>query len=249
MYKKLSLWLLWLATYAGFLLLTLPAIQAYRLLPAAQASTIKVGSLSGTVWNALAKEVQVGELRFRQAELSPNLLPLLTGKFTFNIKVSGRDLKAQTTLHPEPEGRWHLTNLQATLDAAQLAGWLKLTARFSGEIRLSLEELRVHAQGIQDVRGKVIWDQAVIDSPLPIKLGKLQCDFRTQNKQLVGTVKNSGEEISLRGKLTLGVGGDYQLDLTLKPRTDALRQQLATSTPWIRPQRGGEYLFQFQGRL
>ena len=233
MYKKLSVWLLWLATYAGFLLLTLPAIQVYRLLPAAATSSLKFSSLSGTVWNARAKDVEVGELRFSQAEFSPNIMQLLTGKLAFNIKLRGRDLNAQTTLRSESDGRWHLSNLQGTADAAQLPGWLKLSPRFSGTIRLSIEELRVHAQGVQDVRGTVVWEQAVIEAPLPLKLGKLQCDFRTHNKQVVGTVKNSGEAITLRGKLHLGVGGDYQLDLTLKPRTDAVRQQLAAATPWI----------------
>ena len=195
MKKKFAIGGVFLLTYIGFLIATLPA--PFVLNQFSLPRNIQLSGVNGSIWDTAIAQVTIDGNHVQQVNARLSFLSLLTLNPKLNITFGDEFIAG-------PEGAFALTlsqnkakidNLKLLLKANNIAQQLTLplpmTAR--GDVELTLEsaevDLKKNNQCIA-AKGKVTWSKAgVIALEQNVKLGKLTADIGCENGALA-IIKN-----------------------------------------------------------
>lgn len=213
--RKVAFGLLIAGIYLFWLLLTAPA----RLLTFALPDGVRVGELTGTVWQGEARQLAWRGVRLDHLRWT---LTFSSGLPGWRVTLDDPDglrghvsLQGMTTLR--------LQNGLFTIPANLARRWLTpaLPAEARGQITLNLSEGRFNQTGCQQVSGgRVQWREAQLSSPagsleLADVSGKFSC---TPAGALALTLSQDSHQLSLTGEGTLSPDGRYAFRGKLQTR-------------------------------
>ncbi len=95
-------------------------------------------------------------------------------------------------------------------------------ASFSGDLIGSIEKLSLVNNLLTEARGALVWENAALQTPIPTELGTVNVDIvpEGENAHLV-TLKASGGDVSMDGRITLTLNGDFNANVLFTPAASA----------------------------
>ncbi len=236
--------------YLFFLVLTFPAIHAYRFFHD-YAREINPSSVEGTVWNMQSDNLRIGNWLFHTTRGSLNLLPLLAGNISIDVNLKGRGSRTSTTIKFISDKEIQFTDLKAKFPAHKLALWLRKPNSFGGNLNFKMNQLSlIKPKGsFAKVKGKVVWKKASIGAGITIKLGKVVFDVKSQGKTIKAKIHNSKSKFSISGQLELKQSGQYSLfaKIGAKSKSDLKTKLLIKQLG--KTDSKGRYHFRLKGRI
>lgn len=237
-----------------FLLLTVPARHAWGWLGGGQ---LAVQGIEGSLWSGRVARLAhpafpVGPLAWRWRPQA-----LLLGRLEYQVFLQsgagGGELRAGRGLFA---GRY-IAAAHLSLPAAELARRAPLElVTLAGDFQIDIDELRLSPAGSTDgigaLHGVLVWRDAEIVRPNPMRLGQVQMRIGLREGRIVGTLDNGGDEsgpLELSGELSIGADRRYRLDALLKPRANAdapMREALGLLGA---PDARGRYRLQYSGSM
>jgi len=190
MKKKFAIGGVFLLTYIGFLIATLPA--PFVLNQFSLPRNIQLSGVNGSIWDTAIAQVTIDGNHVQQVNARLSFLSLLTLNPKLNITfgdefIAGPEGALALTLS---QNKAKIDNLKLLLKANNIAQQLTLplpmTARGDVELTLASAEvdLKKNNQCIA-AKGKVTWSKAgVIALEQNVKLGKLTADIGCENGAL-----------------------------------------------------------------
>jgi len=190
MKKKFSIGFIFLITYLGFLIATLPTSQLLNQFSLPK--DVSVSGVSGSVWHTHIAQVIIGETRIQKVKAKLSFWSLFTLTPKLSITFGDSFIKG-------PEGELELVlslekaiinDLKLLVNANEIAQQLTLPLPISaqGNIELIIPSAEV---ALQDnikclaLEGSVVWSKAgVIALEQNIKLGNLNADINCKNGAL-----------------------------------------------------------------
>ncbi len=239
--------------FALALVATLPASQALpraATLLQARGIAVSASGIDGTVWSGRLAEARVAGLSLGASEWSLSPWRLLLGEagVDFRTRPAGGALSGRARLGTDHVA---LSGMEGDLPAGVLLQGvsLPLPVEVDGKVTLRIEQLDWRAGQFEAAAGTLLWRQAAIVSPTPVRLGDLRVALAPgPNGTLIGKLSDGGGPLGIAGDLTLGKGS-YRLDATLTARADA-EPALAQSLPLLgRPDGKGGYRVTWAGRI
>lgn len=254
---KLSLRVFWLVllglvAYIVFLLISLPAAQAWSWIGShvpAQAF-----GLSGTVWHGQAAVViqQGRRLEAVQWDLKP--ASLLLGRLRANVQARLPNGRLRGDFAVTPGGRFAAQQLRLDMPAPELLQWAglssKLPVRVEGQLDTLMRDLAVNGPRVERADGLISWHGAAIrfgSAPLP--LGDLALRLEPGTGGTNGTLTNQGGAIDLGGTLRLSPDGRFVLDLAVQARDNPAQETVPAMKLLGIPTDGGKVQARLSGNL
>lgn len=228
-----------------FLLLTLPARQIWAWLSDGQ---LAAQDIQGTLWSGRA--ARVVHPIFSAGPIVWHIRPqaLLLGRLEYQVFVQsdagGGELHAGIGVFA---GRY-IEDVHLTQSAADVARRISNNMfALSGDFQFDLDQLQLSADGITALHGVVIWRDARVAQPSAMVLGHVQIQLALRDGRVVGTLGDEGGPLEVTGEVQIGMDRAYQLNIQLKPRSNAdanLQQSLALLGA---PDAQGRYHVQYSG--
>ncbi len=242
-------------TYLVVLIALFPAghavgLIAPRLAPAGL--SLAAHGITGTVWSGSAETVSVNGTYAGQVEWRLRLLSLITGRVGIDWQARlGDEGHAAGRSRIAPDGTMTIQGLEATVTAeAAYARFPYLPVVPTGELTLSLSELRIEQGRPTGATGQVAWSEAGLSAPQPLRFGELRLALETSPQgEIIGRFADGGGPLQTEGTVTLSPEGQYRLDLLLTPAPDAensLKQGLMLVG---RPDARGRARLQLNGQI
>lgn len=217
--------------------------------------TLKVGSVSGSLWRGSAYSVSwPGTGQGRGVDLSrfswklkPWSLLLLSPAVELDAKYREQEFQGRvsTTL----AGTWRLQEFNALLPAQALA--LPTPLPLSGRLSIAIDRLTVEgSRGFTEAQGRIaLQDVSFQDGSRRWPLGNFAADLGTHQGQLKASMFDLGGPGSLEGEFLLAGGGQFSLSSLVAPRGDdgPLGQSLLTLLG--EPTEDGRVRLQYSGQL
>lgn len=216
--RVLWLGLLGLVAYLVFLIVSLPAAQAWKLIDGQV--PVKAFGLNGTVWEGSAAVVLQAARRIEALQWDLRPSRLLLGRLDANIqaRLPGGRIRSDVSLSP---GSVAARQVRFEMPAPELVQWAgfrqQLPVRLEGQFDAVLRELLVDGKQIEKVDGLVGWNNAVIrfgSAPLP--LGDLALRLEPATGGTNGTLTSQGGTIDVGGTMRLSPDGRFVMDLAVK---------------------------------
>lgn len=213
--------LLGLLAYALFLLLSLPAAQAWSWVGGQL--PVQAYGLSGTVWSGQAAVVvqQGRRLEAVQWELQP--ASHLTGRLRADIQALLPDGRLRGNVSIAPGNRFTAQQLRLDMPAPELLQWAgisdRLPVQVTGRLDALLRELAIAGPRVEKADGLLNWHGAVVRfGSIALPLGDLALRLEPATGGTNGTLVNHGGAIDLGGTLRLSPDGRFVLDLAVQVR-------------------------------
>lgn len=217
--------------YLGFLLITLPAEQAYALAKtyiATDAPVIMEG-VTGTIWNGKANTAYIAGQRIKALSWSMQPWGLFLGRLQTGFDFRDGENFAHGNIAQGIGGRTYLSDLQANIALQKITAAAKLPLGLQGSVGLNLERLEIENNLPVDVAGTVAWQGAEINFPSKYTIGDLKATLATQNGIIKASIIDGGGPLQADGLLTLNPDGKYKFTGTFSSRDNkqpALKQGL-----------------------
>ena len=109
----------------------------------------------------------------------------------------------------------------------------------------------VLAQGsVPVIDGTLNWNRATVTIAETADLGNVSILINEKDDSpLAASISNKGGHLSLDGKLTTTLQGDYSLQLTMKPNSTASDNLVSSIAMFARKQRDGNFILNNSGNL
>ncbi len=206
--------LIGLPLYAILLIGTAPAHLASRYLPA----TVYYQQLEGSVWRGMAANVMVDKLALGDVRWRTNPLPLLWGRVSLKLATQRPELQGKARVSLRKNQGVTIKGLQLRGDITALSPYLEAyTVNLSGTLSADIDTLDVGEDGIQDIAGTILLNQARLTAPLTLALGDVKAELDHPQEKAELQLSNSGGDLLLKGKIDLDKGWQYQTNLRLEP--------------------------------
>jgi len=180
---------------------------------------LEVSNPRGSAWSGQAtladRHGPLGNIDWRL-----DILPLLLGRLGADLHFDG----------PLGEARGHvrvdspaitIRNLDLSLDILAITSRPPALFPTRGSLVGRIGEARVDADGIARLEGQLSLQQTGLTFPMELALGDFMVDFATANNTITGTISSSEKPLSARGQVRITQGSRYQLNLTLRPDSEA----------------------------
>lgn len=213
--------LLGLFAYALFLLLSLPAAQAWNWLE--DQVPAQAFGLSGTVWNGQAAVVLQQGRRLEAVQWDVKPASLLTGRLRADLQARLPDGRLRGDVSLSPGGRIAVRQLRLDMPAPELLQWAgvsgQLPVQVDGQLDALMQELVVDGERVEHVDGLLNWHGAIARfGNIALPLGDLALRLEPATGGTNGTLVNQGGAIDLGGNLRLSPDGRFVLDLAVQAR-------------------------------
>ncbi|NKC12988.1 MAG: hypothetical protein GKR94_12530 [Gammaproteobacteria bacterium] len=224
---RMALVLAWFASvYLGALLVNTPAAWLHAHLPESWRTPLL--TVSGLLRQGEGRLAYAGVggsgIRIRWA-LAPWLL--WKGCSAGTLRVANSPVDARMELCPFNESL-HVAEARFTLEAAQVAGLLRLPASaLRGQMVVHLAEFQLTPDAIH-VDGRIEWAGAEIDFAVPTTLGRVTAQLRPAAGAVLVEARNSGEyDVGLELTVKVDSTGRYEVTGTLEPVRPGFTARLA----------------------
>lgn len=224
--RIIGLCLLGLISYLLAMIVFFPAAPVVdRIRP--QLGSVAVEGVSGRLYKGLINTVRSTddllplELRNVGWTLAPQTL--LKGGTGAAITFDGYGGQGRGLVLRKWNGDIVVNDFKVNVQAKDLEPLLPVpVASFSGEIRTEIANLQLVDQLLTRFEGQLIWEDAVLESPVPASLGTVNIDVQPDGEQShVVALDAQGGDVAVDGTVTLTLGGDFSADVMLTPSPDA----------------------------
>jgi general secretion pathway protein N len=250
MKKKFAIGIIFLMTYLGFLVATLPATVVFNQIP--YPNNISLSGVSGSIWHTNIEQIVVGEVTINKirTELSFWSLFTLTPQLpvTFgNSFLAGPEGKFDITLSQEKIEIEHFSLLlKANEIAQQLTLPLPVTAQ--GDVEITLDYANINLADKNKclaVKGLVTWSKAgVIALNENIQLGNFNANLSCEEGSLA-LLLSPKNDLGVTLNAYLGQSGRVSGNGFLKPGVK-FPPELVSALPFLgRKDSQGRYRLSF----
>lgn len=253
--KRVMLWVAGgLAVYLLALVATVPAAQVLpRAVPLLESRGVRLAAsgIEGSLWSGRMARVAVNGVALGESEWSLSPWRLLLGEagFGFSVTPQGGYLAGDVRLSDE---RLTLSGVGGELPASTLVASLPrlpMPVEVEGSVTVEVNTLDWAAGKLDAAEGVIVWRQATVLAPMPMRLGDLKMELVPgPNGTLLGKLSDGGGPLGVKGDVTLSPGG-YRLNAVLTPRADTDPALAQTLTLLGRPDNQGGYRLTWAGRL
>ena len=236
--------------YFIFLLTTIPAAPVINLFK--NSLPVTISNVSGTLWNGQAGTVRTQQnLTLKNIEWSflPWRLLLFNVAFDVNAEYNNKPLSSR--LSTGISRNLYVDNLNMKLDATDIAAIVSLPlGELSGEFHVRVNNAVLAQGAVPVIDGTLNWNQASVTIAETADLGNVSILINEKDDSpLAASISNKGGHLSLEGKLTTTIQGDYSLQLTMKPNTSASDNLVSSIAMFARKQRDGNFILNNSGNL
>ena len=236
--------------YFIFLLTTIPAAPVINLFK--NSLPVTISNVSGTLWNGQAGTVHTQQnLTLKNIEWSflPWRLLLINVAFDVNAEYNSKPLSSR--LSTGISRNLYVDNLNMKLDAADIAAMVSLPiGELSGEFHLRINNAVLAQGAVPVIDGTLNWNQAAVTIAETADLGNVSVLINEKDDSpLAASISNKGGHLSLDGKLTTTLQGDYSLQLTMKPNASASNNLVSSLSMFANKQGNGNFIVNNKGNL
>ena len=236
--------------YFIFLLTTLPAAPVISLFK--DSFPVTISKVSGTLWSGQAGTVRTQQnLTLKNIEWSflPWRLLLINVAFDVNAEYNKKPLTSR--LSTGISRNLYVDNLNMKLDATDITAIVSLpVGELSGEFHLRVNNAVLAQGAVPIIDGTLNWNQATVTIAETADLGNVSILINEKDDSpLAASISNKGGHLSLEGKLTTTLQGEYSLQLTMKPNTSASDNLVSSIAMFAKKQRDGNFILNNSGNL
>lgn len=216
--RRLLLFLIAVLIIAIVVAITCPAQFAYNLV-ADRLGAVRLGGISGGIWQGHASSVQVfgTELGALDWQLQP--MPLLHGIVAAHLALSGGEIVGAGDVERAFDGAIdvHDANLQAPAHVAAPA--LDIPAlQLLGDLDIAIAHARLRGPWPEAANGTAHWRNAAVAGAAQAQLGDLEATFASAaDGSIGGNAHDLGGPLQLNGTFRVNAGS-YDADATLRAR-------------------------------
>lgn len=246
--RRFALFLAVLLAVAALAVATCPASFAWRFV-ADKAGTVKLGGLSGTIWNGHAASASVFGNELGALDWHLAALPLLRGRVAANLDLRGGAVTGEGTVARESDGVLQVTGVTIHFPASLAAPALDIPMlQLLGRIDIDIAQLRMEGAWPTEAQGKIRWHNAAVAGAAQAPLGDFQAQFASApDGSIAGAAHDLGGPLQLDGTFRIDAGG-YAVRAKLAAR-DANPQVLGALRYMGQPQGDGSTLLLIHGKF
>lgn len=195
------------------LVYTAPAHLTMRYLP----PSVTVAEVGGTLFSGHAEDVKINDFNLGQVSWTLKPLFLLLGKLKAQVRVD-RDALSGNGAVFVTFGQAGVEDAKFSASADLLSGYLgAYGVRLDGQFDLELQSFTATPEGPGDAQGLLIWHDARLIQPSPLKLGDVRFDISQQEDAAVGILNNNGNTLILDGQMEVKAGWQYLTRIKVEP--------------------------------
>jgi len=246
--RRLVLFLVAILIIACVVAITCPAQFAYGLI-ADRLGAIKLGGLSGSIWDGHASSVQVFGAPLGALDWQLQAAPLLHGIATAHLALSGGEITASGDVSGGSGGAVEVADAMVHAPAHLAAPALDIPAlQLLGDLDIAIAHARLLGAWPEAANGSAHWRNAAVAGAAQAQLGDLEATFASAaDGSIDGNVHDLGGPLQLTGTFRLNAGS-YDADATLRAR-DA-NAQVSEALRYIgEPQADGSSHLVIHGQL
>jgi hypothetical protein len=214
---------------------------------------ISANGISGTVWSGSAASAAINGIILGRTDwsISPWYLPLGTVASHWRIEPQQGYLEGEARIG---RNSLRLANVEGKLPAMLLVNYIArapLPLVVQGDISVHMDDVLRNGDKIESASGTLVWHQAALAQPFPVKLGDLKAEFApAAYGAIAAKLSDSGSgPLALKGNITLKADGTYRFNATLTARSGA-DPALANALPLMGMSDGmGGYQIVWAGRF
>lgn len=230
MKRNLGYGLLVMCAYIVFLIVQLPAAQAYAWLQPRTGAPLQLYQLSGSLWHGRAAAAIVGKTRIGAPEWVLRPRALLLGRIEFELSGRLGPTPVAGIVGRGPGNPFYADDSRIGLPLNDVLRFLGLhDVGLNGQFTAEIRHLEIRERKISSLDATLGITDAVFGPPVDIALGGASMRLESNGDVIKGILKDSGGPLQADGVLIYQPSGEYQFTLSLSARNpnDAqLRQAL-----------------------
>ena len=246
-----------IASYIVFLIATFPASLAVSMItsnPDLQ-NKLKISAVSGTVWSGSAASVRVSGVNLGKVKWELSFLPILIGDISSyvnfkNTSTSASNISGSGTIVATLGGNLLLEDFSAAFPVDALTPFMYgMPARFSGDVRLHIDEMELEPGKRINLKSKINVANAGLSSPQKITYGDIiiKSNPKDAGSQLV--LNDQGGPLILDGNIKIKGNGVYNINLAMGAR-DTASKDLENGLRFLgRRDSTGKYQYRSNGKF
>ncbi len=215
---------------------------------------LTVEGASGTVWNGQAQSVAWQGQNFGQLQWKLSVWKLFTAKAEAQVRfgrgsdmgVIGRGVVGYKLSGP------YVENLVASLPVNQLMPYLPpipVPLDLDGQLELTVKSLNYAAPYCHDGEGTLVWNTQSLSSPMgELQVGPVVADINCKDSVIDVKGSQQSDQVSSGFSATLQSNKRYKTHAWFKPEQE-FPQNLSSQLKWLKPNRSGQYEFDYDGRF
>lgn len=249
---KIKIILAFVALYSLSLVLTVPASMVARFIP--ENAGVQISGTSGTLWNGKVAQMDYrNQFQLQKLSWKFDWLALLTFKLKADVKFNnGRNVMSGEGAVAYGFSGLALADVKVDMQATQLMPYLKLPVPVtpSGSFSLIIENATPGAAYCDEIDGYLVWSDAKVATPMGnIDFAAPSMDLSCVEGDVLATLKQHSEQLSINANISLKEGDKYQLDGTIMG-SDKLEPSILQALSWAGPKNdAGETVLNFKGQL
>ncbi len=190
------------------------------------AKNIKLTDVSGTIWNAQAKQLSINNTRIDNVSWKIRPLQSLASlSLNTSFNINDKNLTAKGYAKITPKQTLILDDTRFSLDASYL-NTLQKNAKLSGDIIGQIKHAVLEKQELPMIKGVVNWNSAAITSPIRLPQGDYHALITPDDNGLNIKLSSSDAPAELNGNIKIDKKWLYDADLSVKARDKGFASML-----------------------
>jgi general secretion pathway protein N len=212
-----------IGSYLLFLLLNFPAQQAIGLASkAGLPASLRLDGAQGTLWSGEADSVSYRQIPLGRITWHFSPTRLLLGSLRYDIELRDAGQQLTGSVQTGLGGGYQLNQVKGVLLADRLPPLMQQSQlRLGGKIDLDQVSLSFDEGRLTAAEGQVRWLDALVDSPLKLKVGDLQADLLTEpDGSVKADIRNLPGPTAIKANASLKADGNLNFEASVKPGSD-----------------------------
>jgi len=190
------------------------------------AKQIKMSGVSGTIWNAEAKQLIINNTRIDNIKWKVRPLQSLTTlSLNTSFNIQDKNLTANGIARITPQQKLILQDTKFTLDASYL-NTLQHNAKLTGDIIGSIKHAILDQKDLPEINGIINWNEAAISSPIKLPQGDYHALITPDSNGLNIKLTSSDAPAELNGDIKLNKEWLYDANISVKAKDPGLGSML-----------------------
>ena len=221
----ISLIILFVVSYAFFMLQQLPAKTVMQWLPKnmLQRSNIRLIGVTGTLWNGEVAKLRLNGFGLSNLSWQLHTWPLLFGDVSMGIKFRQSDAFGKAEVQTSYSGEQvTMSSVQGGFPATQLMPlFYGFPIALAGQLTTDIKQATISKGQQLSLQGELLWREAALSAPQHILFGDLQVKMQAKDKGTVLSVHDQGGPLQLQGQITVQGNGAYTTNILVSARSSA----------------------------
>ncbi len=207
---------------------------------------VKLGQVSGTLWQGTAKNLTLKNIPLGQLDwqIQP-LKSLLALSLKSDFQLSGDEIKVTGNVAISANKKIILNNTDFEIDALFINA-LQNKAKLSGEIQGKLKYAEIHNKNLPIIDGVIDWKEGALKSPIKLPAGNYNAVITPESDDLKIKLTSTDAPAELNGDIKLKKDWKYNSNVIVKATDKGLNSMLKFTG---KQQADGSFAFKNSGDL